>query len=179
MKKVTKNLEILSPSGECQMGETNVTYYRTSNRVWFDKKAIEFVLTGKNQHNLLGQYKDPKNHGQIFDNARNESIYVITKAGVINYLATARKVDDERRGAFYTGLRNMDKPAEKKMVTEPLQSSLWSGAEQPKVLPYIKIQETSKGNYDVQWMLDGESEEAKKSEVARILLECAKNLIAA
>ena len=177
-----KNLESLSPSGECRMGDINVTYYRISNRVWFDKKAIEVVLTGKNQHNLLGQYKDPKNHSQIFDNARNEAVYVITKNGVNNYLQKARSVDDVHREFFYAGLRNMDKPVEKPPVKplEPLQSSLWSGTDQSaKVQPYIKIQKTPTGEYDVQWMIDGDSDETKKVEVIRILLRCVQNMVAA
>ena len=99
-----KDYKIVFPSGVCRMGNLHVTYYRINgNHLWFDKKAIELVLTGKNQHNLLGQANDPKNHSKIFDSNRNEVIEIISNKGVQNYLEKA--IPSERKIAmtFITG----------------------------------------------------------------------------
>jgi len=124
-------MERLLPAGVCPMGDFNVTYYKRGNRLWFDKKGIEFVLTGKNQHNLLGQYKDPKNHMRIFDTQRNEVVDIISKTGIHNYLKKAWSVKDENRHAFYAGVKYIETKRESK-ISEPLQMPLTEATEEEK-----------------------------------------------
>lgn len=124
-------MERLLPAGVCQMGGVEVTYYKRGNRLWLDKKGIELVLTGKNQHNLLGQYKDPKNHMRIFDTQKNEAVEIISKSGVNNYLKKAWSVKEENRHAFYAGIKSIEAKRESK-ITEPLQMPLTEATEEEK-----------------------------------------------
>lgn len=168
------NYSKLFPSGICRMGDTDVTYYRTANRLWFDKKAIEFVLTGKNQHNLLGQYKDPKNHSKIFDGERKELIEVINVTGVKNYLQKAWSVCDENRRAFYNGLKTLDrKPSER--VAEPLQMPIFP-EQTEKVKEFVKIQKDDNGEFDIAFTVSGESTDEKKRNIVNMLLSVANQL---
>ena len=166
------------PSGVCQMGDTEVTYYRLSgNRLWFDKKAIELVLTGKNQHNLLGQYKDPKNHSRIFDTNRNEVIEIISKTGVHNYLKKAWSVTEESRYSFYSGIKTIENPREAK-VTEPLQIPMFK-IEQPKkeVNPYVKIVQDD-DEMKVYSSIAGRNSSEKNANIVQMLLTVAREIMA-
>ena len=163
------------PSGVCQMGSTSVTYYRISKKIWFDKKAIEFVLTGKNQHNLLGQYKDPRNHNRIFDTNRKEVIDVISKTGVHNYLKKAWSVAEENRYAFYAGMKTIEKPHEK-TVTEPIQMPIFEEKEATNVNPVVKITEID-GTYSIDYSVSGKNVDEKKQNLAKMLIAAANNVL--
>ena len=158
------------------MGGTSVTYYRVSNRIWFDKKQIEYVLTGKNQHNLLGQYKDPKNHNQIFDTNKKQVVEVISKTGVHNYLKKARSVAEENRHAFYTGLRAIENPREKKL-TEPIQMPMFNADIAVKVNPFVKVTEEVDGNYSIDYTVAGKNVDEKKQNLAKMLIAAANNVM--
>lgn len=166
----------VSPSGVCRMGSTDVTYYRTNgNRIWFDKKQIEYVLTGKNQHNLLGQYKDARNHGKVFDTERHEVVEVINKTGVHNYLRKARSVTEERRHDFYSGIKTLENPREEK-VSEPIQIPIF-GAEIPVTInPFIKISETN-GQFTIDYVVAGRTFEEKKHNLAQMLISAANGVM--
>lgn len=166
----------VSPSGVCRMGETNVTYYHTNGgRLWFDKLAIEKVLTGKNQHNLLGQYKDPRNHGVIFDTDRKAVVAVINKTGVNNYLRKAWSVKDENRHDFYTGVKELESPKEKK-VTEPLQIPMFNVDVPVSVNPFVKISEVD-GQYNIDYTVGGKSADEKKQNLAKMLISAANSIM--
>ena len=162
------------PAGVCRMGNTNVTFYRLSgNQLWFDKKDIEFVLTGKNQHNLLGQYKDPKNHNKIYDTYRKETVEVISRMGVQNYLTSARSVSEENRFAFYTGVKNI--PREEK-IPEPVQIPFFK-AEETKPDPYIKITQKN-GKTEVLCTMEEKNKEERNLHIIQVLLNVVGELIA-
>lgn len=168
-----KNFETISPSGVCRMGEVDVTYYKRGNRLWFDRKNIEKVLTGRNQHNILGQYKDPKNHAQIFDADRKILVYIISKTGVNNYLQKAWSVKDENRHTFYAGVKSIENPTEAK-VTEPLQMPI----EIPeKTDSYVTIKKIGDG-LEIHSNVNGESIEAKNNNLVQMLLDAAHEIIA-
>ena len=161
----------ISPSGICRMGEIDVTYYRLGNRLWFDKLAVEKVLTGKNQHNLLGQYKDPKNHSNLFDLERKEVVAIISKTGIHNYLKKAWSVKEENRHYFYAGLKTIEKPGETK-ETEPLQMPIFNSSVPMKVNPFIKITDMD-GQYSIDYTIDGKNGEEKMQNLARMLISAA------
>jgi len=166
----------VSPSGFCQMGSTEVPYYRMNgNRLWFDKKAIERVLTGKNQHNLLGQYKDAHNHGKVFDTNRKEVVDVISKTGVKNYLEKAWSVSDERRHDYYSGLKSIENPREEK-VSEPLQIPIFNADINVKVNPFIKIYEKN-GQVFIDYTVNGRSFDEKKHNLAAMLISAANGIM--
>ena len=169
-------LDKYSPSGTVRMGDTDVTFYRTGSRIWLDKKAVEFVLTGKNQHNLLGQYKDPKNHSRIFDDVSHQPVDVISPTGVKNYLKKAWSVGDENRRAYYEGLKGMD-TVKKDKFSEPLQMPIFNSEIPMKVNNFVKITKDSKGGYDVEYTVDGETKEEKKQNVVRMLLSVANDIV--
>lgn len=165
-------MERLFPAGVCPMGGFEVTYYKRGNRLWFDKKGIELVLTGKNQHNLLGQYKDPKNHMRIFDTQRNEAVEIISKSGVHNYLKKAWSVKEENRHAFYAGIKSIETKSESK-ITEPLQMPLVEDA------PEEKLQESG---FTIIIEKKGERVEVvhrgiEPSEIVKVLLGIAQEMI--
>lgn len=165
-----KNYETLSPSGVCRMGEVDVTYYKRGNRLWFDRKHIEKVLTGRNQHNILGQYKDPKNHAQIFDAERKILVYIISKTGVNNYLQKAWSVKEENRYTFYAGVKEIENPTESK-ITEPLQIPI----KIPE--PYVTIKKIGEG-LEIHSNVNGESIEEKNNNLVQMLLSAAHEVIA-
>lgn len=170
------DLEQMSPSGICKMGSTDVTYYRTDGgRVWFDKLAIEFVLTGKNQHNLLGQYKDHRNHGRIFDTERKEAVEVISPTGVKNYLSKARSVSEENRHAFYHGLKSMDK-TRKDDVSEPIQMPMFNASVSVAVNPFIKISELN-GLVNIDYTINGKNPVEKRQNLAKMLISAANAVL--
>ena len=167
-------IEKMLPSGVCRMGNTKVTYYKRGNRLWFDKKGIELVLTGKNQHNLLGQYKDPKNHTRIFDIERKEVVDIISKTGVHNYLKKAWSVKDENRHAFYAGVKYIETKRESK-ISEPLQMPLTEATEEEKP------QEQESG-FTIIIEKKGERVEVvhrqiEPSEIVKVLLGIAQEMI--
>ena len=173
--KNSTNLEKMSPSGICRMGDTDVTFYRTDGgRIWFDKIAIEFVLTGKNQHNLLGQYKDHRNHGRVFDTERKEAVDVISPTGVKNYLSKARSVTEECRHAFYHGLKSMDK-TRKDDVSEPIQMPFVAPVT-VTVNPFIKISETN-GHYSIDYTGKGKNASERKQNLAKMLISAANSIL--
>ena len=175
MKKQTaENMESISPSGVCRMGSVDVTYYLRGKRLWFDKKSIEKVLTGKNQHNLLGQYKDPKNHSKVFDTERKMVVDIISKTGVHNYLRKAWSVKEENRHDFYAGIKSLEEG--KTTVTEPLQMPIFSGNVPVKVNPFIKISEKD-GQFSVDFTVGGQNFEEKKHTVARMLISVANSIM--
>ena len=162
----------VNPSGVCRMGDTDVTFYRMNgNRLWFDKKAIEKVLTGKNQHNILGQDKDARNHGRIFDEEQKKVIYVISKTGVYNYLKKAWSVKDENRHYFYDGVKEIENPQEKKL-TEPLQIPFFNAEIDVKVNNFVKISEAN-GQYFIDFTASGRNPEEKKHNLAKMLIAAA------
>lgn len=166
----------VTPSGVCRMGETNVTYYHTNGgRLWFDKLAIERVLTGKNQHNLLGEYKDHRNHGKIFDTERKEVVAVINKTGVNNYLKKAWSVKDENRHNFYAGIKELESPKEKK-VTEPLQIPMFNTDIPVTVNPFVKISEVD-GKYNIDYTVGGDNPDEKKRNLAMMLISAANSIL--
>lgn len=177
MKKNVQNVNDynkVAPSGKCRMGNTEVTYYRMNgNRLWFDKLQIERVLTGKNQHNLLGQYKDHRNHGTIFDTEKLILVDVISKTGIQNYLKKAWSVKDENRHDYYSGIKNIENPHEK-TVTEPLQMQMFDIKEPEKSC--IKITETD-GSYSVDYNVDGKNSDEKMQKIARMLISVANGLM--
>ena len=175
MKNVKQNdFNSISPSGACRMGETDVTYYKIGNRLWFDKKAIEIVLTGKNQHNLLGQYKDPKNHRKIFDAEKNLIMEIISKTGVYNYLSKARSVKEENRYAFYAGVKEIENPTEAK-VTEPLQMPIKIPEKETE--SYVTIKKIGE-DLEIHSNVNGESIEDKNNNLVQMLLSAAHEVIA-
>ena len=176
MKNNANNLVKLSPSGNCRMGETEVTFYRSGNRIWFDKKAIEFVLTGKNQHNLLGQYKDPKNHSRIFDEVSHQPVDVISPTGVKNYLKKAWSVDDMARRAYYDGLKNMDKPQREEKQAEPLQMPIFNADIPVKINDFVKISKNSDGKMDVEFHVSGGSRDEKNQNLVKMLISVASDI---
>lgn len=164
-------MERLFPAGICQMGDVEVKYYKRGNRLWFDKKGIELVLTGKNQHNLLGQYKDPKNHMRIFDTQRNEAVEIISKSGVHNYLKKAWSVKEENRHAFYAGIKSIETKRESK-ITEPLQMPLSESVQE----------ETQESGFTIIIEKKDERVEVvhrgiKPSEIVKVLLGIAQEMI--
>ena len=167
---------MIAPSGVCRMGSTDVTYYRMNgNRLWFDKKQIEYVLTGKNQNNMLGSYKDARNHGKIFDTQRKEIVPVISKAGVCNYLKKAWSVKDENRRSFYEGLKTIESPKDEK-VSEPLQIPMFNAAVEVDVKPFVKISDSDKG-YLVDYTVGGKDVAEKHRNLARMLISVANELM--
>ena len=179
MKKSSVNLNDynkVSPSGKIKMGETMVTYYRLSgNRLWYDKKAIERVLTGKNQHNILGADKDPRNHGKIFDMDRKEIVSVISKTGVSNYLKKAWSVTEERRHDYYSGVKKLENPQEK-TVSEPLQIPIYNANIPVKVRNFIKISEDN-GQFLVDYAVAGTTTDEKNRAVATMLITVANSIL--
>ena len=171
--KNNEKLESISPSGVSRMGETDVAFYKRGNRLWFDKKAIEKVLTGKNQHNLLGQYKDPKNHGIIFDLDRKEKVAVISKAGVSNYLQNAWSVKDENRHCYYSGVKAIENP-QKETTAEPLQMPMFDEKNLPKLA--VKIIENSDGT-EVYSTFDDQNPEDLNKKIIKMLLSTAQELM--
>ena len=166
----------ISPSGICRMGNTDVTYYRMNgNRLWFNKKQIEYVLTGKNQHNLLGQYKDARNHGRIFDTDRKEIIDVISKTGVQNYLKKAWSVPDENRHSYYSGIKNIENPAVEK-ETEPIQMPIFDTEIPVKVNPFVKIY-IKDDQYFIDFCVVGQSINDKKHNLAQMLITAANGVL--
>ena len=175
-KNTTDNFERYSPSGACRMGDTEVTYYRMTNgRLWLDKKAVEFVLTRKNQHNLLGQYKDPKNHSRIFDTAINMPIDVISPAGVKNYLKKAWSVSDENRRTYFEGLKNLDKPNQE-APAEPFQMPMFNAALPISMNDFVKISKNSSGKLDVEYFVSGNTVEEKNRNLVKMLLYVASGI---
>ena len=166
---------LVFPSGVCQMGKYNVTYYKMGNRLWFDKKDIELVLTGKNQHNLLGQYKDPKNHNKIFDTNRKEVIEVISNKGVRNYLEKARSVSEENRYDFYYGVKRIENPREK-VADEPIQMPIFKAEPHDEVEPYINIVQKN-GKTEVSCAIEGKSKEERNNRIIQMLLNVASELM--
>ena len=166
----------LPPSGICRMGKTDVTYYRTNGgRVWFDKLQIEYVLTGKNQHNLLGQYKDHRNHSTIFDTDKNVLVDVISKTGVSNYLKKAWSVKDENRHDFYSGVKSIEQPKDEK-VSEPLQMPIFETGISVSVKPFVKISEDD-GKYNVDYRVSGKDEAEKRMNIASLLISAANSIM--
>ena len=167
----TNNYNKVLPSGVCRMGDTEVTYYRIgANRLWFDKMAIEKALTGKNQHNLLGQYKDPKNHSLLFDLERKSVVAIISRKGIQNYLARAWSVGEERRHDFYAGLKSIEKPEEIK--SEPLQMPIFNTSVPVKVNPFVKISDVD-GQYSIDYTIDGDTADEKLQNLAKMLISAA------
>ena len=166
----------VSPSGICRMGDTDVAYYRMNgNRIWFDKKAIEKVLTGKNQHNILGQDKDARNHGRIFDEDRKQVIYVISKTGVYNYLKKAWSVKDENRQCFYDGVKKIEKTQEVKH-SEPLQMPIFNANIPVNINPFVKISENN-GNFCIDFNVSGKNFDEKRQNLAKILISAANSIM--
>ena len=176
MKKNVNDYQKMSPSGVCRMGNTDVTFYRTNGgRVWFDKLQIEFVLTGKNQHNLLGQYKDHRNHSTVFDTERNVLVDVISKTGVHNYLRKAWSVKDENRHDFYAGVKSIEQPKDEK-VSEPLQIPMFNVSVPVTVKPFVKISEAD-GTYMVDYTVNGKTLSEKKQNLASLLIAAANGIL--
>lgn len=161
-------------SGTVRMGKTDVPYYRMNgNRLWFDKRSIELVLTGKNQHNLLGQYKDHRNHSRIFDGTRKFAVDIISAKGVYNYLEKAWSVPDENRNDYYSGLRTL-KQGREQQEAEPLQLSLTEPVvtcEGNKSIIITKFNDHYNIAYSTSW---GES---RKSETIKMLSDCLNYLL--
>jgi hypothetical protein len=174
MKNNSSAVETISSSGVCRMGSVDVAYYLKGKRLWFDKKSIEKVLTGKNQHNLLGQYKDPKNHAKVFDPDRKAVVDIISKTGVHNYLRKAWSVKEENRHDFYAGIKAIEDG--KSTVTEPLQMPFFNGNVPVKVNSFIKISEND-GQYSVDFTVDGKTFDEKKQCVARMLIAVANTIL--
>ena len=174
MMASTSKYEILSPSGVCRMGETDVNYYKRGNRLWFDRKHIEKVLTGRNQHNILGQYKDPKNHAQIFDDVSNKTIYIISKTGVYNYLQKAWSVKEENRYAFYAGVKEIENPAEAK-VTEPLQMPIKLPEKEAE--SYVTIKKIGE-SFEIFSNFSGENVKDRNMNIVSFLLSAVHEIIA-
>ena len=178
MKKTvnTNDYQQIAPSGTCRMGGTDVTYYRTNGgRLWFDKLQIEFVLTGKNQHNLLGQYKDHRNHSTIFDTDKNCLVDVISKTGVHNYLRKAWSVKDENRHEFYSGIKSIENPREEKL-TEPIQIPMFNTEVKINVNPFVKISEAD-GHYSIDYTVGGNSADEKRQNLAKMLISAANSVL--
>ena len=178
MKKTVNinDFQQIAPCGTCKMGATDVTYYRTSGgRLWFDKLQIEYVLTGKNQHNLLGQYKDARNHGIFFDTERKMLVDVINKTGVTNYLKKAWSVKDENRHDFYAGVRSIENPRGKK-ISEPLQIPMFNTEVKVNVNPFVKISENG-GQYTIDYTIDGNNANEKRQNLAKMLIMAANSVL--
>ena len=154
----------------CKMGSEVTPIYLLSKKKWFDKKIIERVLTGKNQHNLLGQATDPKNHMVVIDGESLRMIEIISESGVRNYLKRARSVKDECKKDFYDGLKKItpDKPVFE--GKEPLQPLL-------QMIPYVRIDRQMDGSLNVKYW-NGESDsEAQKKTALSMLTEAITTLV--
>ena len=175
-KKAHDKLDQLSPSGLCQMGDTEVRFYKTPRgRLWMDKKMIELVLTGKNQHNLLGSYKDPKNHCRIFDTAASRPVDVISPAGVKNYLKDARTVCDENRRNYYEGLKSLEQQKQE-TPAEPLQMAIFNTAIPVEQNDFVRISKDSSGELDVEYFVSGNTVEEKNRKLINMLLHVANGI---
>ena len=166
----------VSPSGFCRMGDIDVPYYRMNgNRLWFDKKAIELVLTGKNQNNMLGSYKDARNHGKVFDTEKHEVVSVISKTGVHNYLKKAWSVKDENRHDFYCGIKSIENPREEK-VSEPIQIPMFNSGVEVAMKPFVKISDMD-GRYNVDYTVGGKDADEKHQNIAKMLISVANSIM--
>ncbi len=161
-------------TGMVRMGRIEVPYYRMNgNRLWFDKRSIEFVLTGKNQHNLLGQYKDYRNHTRIFDSTRKMVVDIISAKGVYNYLEKAWSVPDENRNDYYCGLRTL-KQGREMQESEPLQLSLVGQTDTNALNKSIIITKYN-DHYNIAY--SNSWGESRKSEAIKVLSDCLNYLL--
>lgn len=155
----------------CRMGNEVTPVYMFSRKKWFDKKVVERVLTGKNQHNLLGQATDPKNHMVVIDGDSSRILDIISESGVRNYLKKARSVKDECKQIYYEGLKRMtpDRPVIEDMK-EPLQPQL-------QMLPYVRVEKKMDGGYQFDYWNDGADKDEQKRKALSMLTDCIAYIV--
>ena len=154
----------------CKMGNEITPVYMLSRKKWFDKKIIEKVLTGKNQHNLLGQATDPKNHMVVIDGETLRMVEIISESGVRNYLKKARSVTDESKQDFYTGLKRLSSEKFIEVSKEPLQPQL-------QMIPFVRIERKMDGGIFVDFWNDKQNDEERKREAISMLTDGISKLI--
>ena len=157
-------------SGYCRMGNEVTPIYELRRKKWFDKKVIERVLTGKNQHNLLGQATDPKNHEVIIDGGTSRMVEIISERGVRNYLSKARSVSDECKQLYFASLKNVSDRRPEIVEENPIQPKLM-------MMPFVKVEKQMDGGYSVDYWNDKQNDDEQRKEAITMLSECIATLI--
>ena len=163
-------MQSASPSGYCRFGNEVTPVYELRKKKWFDKKVIERVLTGKNQHNLLGQSSDPNNHTVIIDSDSSRMVEIISDSGVKNYLKRARSVTDDSKQLYYASVKSISGKKPEIEIDEPLQPKL-------QMMPFVKVERKLDGSISVDYWNDKQDNEEQRREAISMMSECISALI--
>lgn len=170
-----RQIKTLTADMYCKMGSEVTPVYRIRRKNWFDRKVIERVLTGRNQHNRLGCDVDIENHAVIIDGDTSKLTNIISEIGVKNYLKRSRVVSDESKQLYYDGLNHLTtgKPIVEVQpinTVEPIQPCL-------QMTSFVKIEKTIDGKYVINYWNEAKDKADQKKIALSMLTDCIAQLV--